>query len=108
MSIKTIVQTWFAENFGGSLFLPDGWYGRPYDNQHNLTSIDENRDSVVIVLDNRITLQFVGLHAVKPAARELVFGPFAKLRVEVDSIGDGRRTLREYGSGEVKIVSAPG
>jgi hypothetical protein len=51
-------------------------------------------------------LQFKGLQAVNPTARELIFGPFSKLRFEWGE--DGRRLTKEYDGGEVKLVSAPG
>jgi len=108
MPVATIVQQWFNARFGGSLFLPDGWYGRPYDNQHMLTSIDENGDDLSMTLDNRLTLHFKGLQAVTPTARELIFGPFAKLRFEWDSVEGGHRQTKEYDNGEVRIVLAPG
>jgi hypothetical protein len=33
-----ILRRWLAEFDGPSLFLPWGWYGRPYDNVHELTA----------------------------------------------------------------------
>jgi hypothetical protein len=108
MSARTVVQQWFNAQFGGSLFLPDGWYGRPYDNQHMLTSIDEDGDDLSITLDNRLMLHFKGLRAVTPTDRELIFGPFRKLCFESDSVGGGSRLTKEYSGGEVKIVTAPG
>ena len=108
MSAKTVVQQWFNAKFGGSLLLPDGWYGRPHDNQHMLTSIDENGDDLSVTLDNRLTLRFKGLQTVIPTDRELIFGPFRRLCFEWNRIGEKRRLTKEYDSGEVKIVTAPG
>jgi len=108
MSAKTVIQQWFNAQLGGSLFLPDGWYGRPYDNQHILTAIDESGDDLSITLDNRLTLHFKGLQAVTPTARELIFGPFEKLRFEWDRIGGERHQIKDYDGGEVKIITAPG
>jgi hypothetical protein len=106
MPFTNTVQQWFKAQMGGSLYLPDGWYGRPYDNQHILTSIDEAGNDFTLTLDHDLVLQFKGLQAVNPTARELIFGPFSKLRFEWGE--DGRRLTKEYDGGEVKIVSAPG
>lgn len=108
MSFTNTVQQWFRDEWGGSLLLPDGWYGRPYDNQHALTSIEEAGDTLTIVLDRKLTLRFEGLKSVKAQKRELTFGPFEKLRFDWESFGtDGRRGTKEYQSGQVKILTGP-
>lgn len=109
MNFTKTIQGWFKEEWGGSLFLPDGWYGRPYDNQLALTSIEESSDILVIVLSGRLTLSFDGLKSVKAQKRELVFGPFEKLRFDWEGFGSsGTRGTKEYLAGEVKILVNPG
>lgn len=106
MRFTDTIQRWFNNECGGSLLLPDGWYGRPYDNQHALTSIDESGSMLTMILDRKLTLRFEGLEAVKAQERELVLGPFEKLRFDWESFGtDGRRGAKEYQSGEVKILT---
>jgi hypothetical protein len=103
------VQRWFAEELGGSLLLPDGWYGRPHDNQHALTSVDETGEVLTIILDRKPTLRFEGLKSVESRKGELVFGPFDKLRFDWETYGaDVKRGTKEYEFGEAKIVSGPG
>ena len=106
MFFTNIVQQWFKAQMGGSLHLPDGWYGRPYDNQHILTSIDEAGDDLLMALDHDLVLKFKGLQAVNSTTRELIFGPFSALRFEW--VENGHRQAKEYGDGEVKVVSPPG
>ncbi len=109
MRLAEIIKRWFDEEFGGSLVLPDGWYGRPYDNQHALTSVAESGNTLTVVLDQKLTLRFEGLKSVEPRKRELVFGPFEKLRFDWESFGSsGQRGTKEYEAGEVRIVGAPG
>ena len=109
MPFTDIIQKWFTDKWGGSLVLPDGWYGRPYDNQHALTSIDESGEALTVVLDQKLTLHFEGLKSVEVRERELVFGPFDKLRFEWKAYGTGgEHGVKEYETGEVKIVLAPG
>lgn len=108
MSFAKTVQDWFKDEWGGSLLLPDGWYGRPYDNQHALTCVEESGDTLTIVLDRKLTLRFEGLKSVKAQKRELTFGPFEKLRFDWESFGtDGGRGTKEYRNGEVKILTGP-
>ena len=109
MRFANTVKQWFEHEWGGSLVLPDGWYGRPYDNQHAVTSIDESGNGLTLVLDQKLTLRFEGLKSVDVRSRELVFGPFAKLRFEWEAYGaSGEHGVKEYHTGEVKIVPAPG
>ena len=108
MCFTSVVEQWFRDQWGGSLMLPDGWYGRPYDNQHSLTSVKESGDILVLILDQKLELRFEGLMSVSPRNQELVFGPFNKLRFECEGYDDGRRLSKEYRTGEVKIVSSPG
>lgn len=106
MKFTNIVQQWFKDEWGGSLLLPDGWYGRPYDNQHSLTAIEETGEMLTITLDRKLTLRFEGLKSVETRKLELVFGQFDKLSFAWEAFGaEGKRGIKEYLSGEAKIVS---
>ena len=108
MSFTETVQNWFKDERRGSLLLPDGWYGRPYDNQHALTSIEESGDTLTVVLDRKLTLRFEGLKSVKAQKRELTFGPYQKLRFDWESFGtEGNPGAKEYEAGEAKILTGP-
>ena len=109
MRFANIIEKWFKDEWGGSLVLPDGWYGRPYDNQHALTSIDELGETLTLILDQKITLYFEGLKSVEVRNRELVFGPFDKLCFEWEAYGTAaEHGVKEYQTGEAKIVPASG
>jgi len=109
MRFTEIVQKWFKDEWGGSLVLPDGWYGRPYDNQHALTSIDELGEALTLILDQKLTLRFENLKSVEVRDRELIFGPFDQLCFQWEAYGSGgQHGAKEYQAGEVKIVPAPG
>lgn len=109
MRFEDIIRQWFKNEWGGSLVLPDGWYGRPYDNQHAVTSINEVGDGLTLILDQKLTLCFKGLKSVEVRNRELVFCPFDKLCFEWAAYGTGgEHGIKEYLTGEVKIVPAPG
>jgi hypothetical protein len=105
MSFKNIIQQWFKDEWGGSLLLPDGWYGRPFDNQHSLTSVEEMDETLIMVLDQKLRLRFDGLKAVQAKKGELTFGPFDRLHFEWESFGtDGKRGVKDYQVGEMKIL----
>jgi hypothetical protein len=109
MSITNNIQNWFKEEWGGSLLLPDGWHGRPHDNQHALTSVNEAGGAVTVILDAKLTLRFEGLKSVEARKGELVLGPFDRLLFDWETYdANPRHSSKEYRSGEVKIVCAPG
>jgi hypothetical protein len=109
MRFTDVIQQWFKDEWGGSLMLPDGWYGRPYDSQLSLTSVDETGDTMTLVLQKKLRLHFEGLKAVERRNRDLVIGPFDRLRFEWNSFGDDvSRGVKDYQFGEVTIVAAPG
>lgn len=108
MQFSTTINQWSKNEMGGSLVLPDGWYGRPYDNQHVVTSVDEAGDRLTVILDHKITLYFLGLKSIQICDRELVFGPFIRMRFEWSAYGEsGEHGTKEYDGGEVKLVPAP-
>jgi len=105
MSFTSIVQRWFDVEKGGGLFLPDGWYGHPYNNQLSLASVEESKDTFTIVLDQKLTLRFEGLKSIIAQTNQLTLGPFEKLHFEWEDIGTGRRGSKEYQDGGVEILT---
>jgi hypothetical protein len=47
----------FSNHEVASLKLPSGWFGRPYDNWHQLTEVSTNGDLVLIRLDEKQCLE---------------------------------------------------
>lgn len=104
MSFETTIRKWFTIHVGGSLVLPDGWYGRPYDNQQTLVSISEEPRRLTLVLASpSVSLSFEGLRSINEGIDEIVFASFDKLVFESENTG-----TRVYSNGIVKVVSAPG
>jgi hypothetical protein len=98
------IQDWFFLN-RSSLILPDGWYGRPYDNLHELTKIDESDTQLTITLDGKLELCFSELKSLTERDGALVFADFKKLTCQFRSYDDPSKLRTcEYESGEVKLV----
>lgn len=109
MNFTDVIQQWFKEEWGGSLVLPDGWYGRPYDSQHSLTAVEHTDRALIVVLDDVLKLRFTGLKLIEDRPEGLAFGPFSCLVFEWESFGKSKqRGIRRYHSGEVKIMRALG
>jgi hypothetical protein len=108
MDAELVIQEWLKSKRAGSLLLPDGWFGRPYDNQHILTFIREVDEVLILVLDDRVTLRFEGLKSVKENGPNLVLGSFDKCCLMLER-GDAKGIeIKEYGAGEIRIMSTPG
>jgi hypothetical protein len=59
--IARAVEDFFGEHEVASLRLPTGWFGRPYDNWHELNEVTLEDDVVVVRIDE---VQVLRLHAV--------------------------------------------
>ncbi|MEQ4210153.1 hypothetical protein [Actinopolymorpha sp. B9G3] len=55
-AIAAAVRTFFAEHEVASLRLPSGWFGRPYDNRHQLTETATEGSDMLVRLDDRQVL----------------------------------------------------
>jgi hypothetical protein len=108
MTFERTIRDWFDKEWGGSLILPDGWFGRPYDNQHSLTSCEESAGKLSLGLDDHLRFTFYGLSNVSVEGRDLVIGPFERLLFEARPYGGGVVQNKEYNGGAVKLLIAPG
>ena len=79
-------------------FLPDGPYGRPFDNQYSLESVKDDVDKLLIVLSDNIVFELLGQCRCRAEDRKLYVSGFARLTFK-----DGRR-MKTYDSGEVCFV----
>ncbi len=109
MKGKVIIENWYQREWTGSLVLPDGWYGRPFDGQHRLTSVNEAPEHLTIVLDNALTLSFSGPTHIESLSNELRFTNFNELIFEANPFSGiaVATNAKRYSAGEVKIISRP-
>lgn len=96
------VRDFFAEFGGASLQLPDGWFGRPFDNIHQLTRVRSTGAEIDVTLDD---VQVLTLHLARAAARE---GRVLSLRVlegrwEWTGYGGSDRHSETVPAGEVRF-----
>jgi hypothetical protein len=105
--VAEAIQRWFHKYHGGSLLLPDGWYGRPYDNIHTLSEIHSSKNELRLILDDCMIITFEG----EPDIRQLNDGielyGFIKATVE-DKDDDKTWVIGVYDIGAIKFVLHPG
>ena len=106
---KKVIQKWFEKNTGGAILLPDGWFGRPFDNLHTLVSVDEKDNCLQINLDDGDThLTFHGRCVVKADKKELYFYDFSLFVFSWIPYGTPKQDVissKSYTGGEVVCVS---
>jgi len=108
MDTKELIQEWFRKQVGGGLVLPNGWFGRPYDNIHQLSGLLEGDETLSLSLDEeQLTLSFEGALRVDATHEELVFEGFRSLRFDWREYGSNRPHTDCFDSGVVKIVAPP-
>ena len=60
MSIVELINIWISGKDSFYLFLPDGPYGRPFDNQYAVKKVGSTDDYLVIQFECDIVLSFIG------------------------------------------------
>ncbi|MDR2983037.1 MAG: hypothetical protein LBV12_12435 [Puniceicoccales bacterium] len=104
---KTIIETvkeWFSRESGGSLSLPDGWFGRPYDNRHSLTSFAQTSDGYELILDKTIKINFDDIKYALDNKNELCIGGYGICRFAWKEFDDGMPNFKIYNEGEIKLI----
>jgi len=103
-----MVKKWFEKSYGGSLKLPDGWFGRPYDNIHTLKSVDGESGKLTIQFNDGNSLNFLGLNTkIKNTAESLSFSNYDE--VVFKWFDDNQKESNcTYKDGTVSILRVPG
>ncbi|MFA9595348.1 hypothetical protein [Citrobacter telavivensis] len=60
MNTSEIVEYWVSKRSSFYFFLPDGPYGRPFDNQYVIEKIEKKTDGFRIFLSDNLMLNFIG------------------------------------------------
>lgn len=88
--------------------LPDGWFGRPYDNIHRLSFLAIRPLWLVLELDERLLLTIREPAAVQRRDSELVISGFTSCVFDRKEYGGERGFVATYASGDVRLVTPPG
>jgi hypothetical protein len=106
--ICDIISDWFEKEKGGSLKLPDGWFGRPMGNIHELTFIVKRPRKLIIELDEQVYLIFTELESVRIDGPKIIFSEFRQLVFDWQEYAHLTPHMSLYNSGEVQLVSLYG
>ena len=101
-SNKEVVLQWFRREETCNLMLPDGWFGRPYDNLYRLTSLEETPDNSLIMDLGGMKLLFDDLRLALDQGEKLLLSEFKKLVVHFTNVDYVFHSI--YDTGTVKIM----
>ena len=111
MKTDTILQAlliWFDDVEAAGLKLPTGWFGRPYDNEHRLTSAHVLADRLVMELDGQMILMLAHPTEIEVDGTCLRLSGFSHGALDWDEYGSGRPHLQTFAGGCVEFHGSSG
>lgn len=105
---RTVISDWFGTTGGGGLVLPDGWFGRPHDNIHQLTFLEARPLWLIIELDERLLLVVRSPSRVLWTEGDLLVDGFSSCFFERKEYGGEGWQAKRYTGGQIKFVGLPG
>ena len=104
---KGIIQSFLSKEKFFGLILPDSWFGKPYDNGHEVTWLEERENKLIIELDNQLYLIFTKPVVYEIVGKELIFSQFKQLVFDWQGYGDMTPHNNIYSKGTVKFSPKP-
>lgn len=98
------VRAWFASGRRPGVVLPTGWFGRPYDNQHELTWAAAHGDRMFLELDDSQLLMIVGRPVAHVSEAELKIDGFDHVVWDWQQYSGTKRGVETFAQGEVRFV----
>ncbi|SEL43645.1 hypothetical protein [Streptacidiphilus jiangxiensis] len=101
-ALEQLVHWYEAERTAG-LILPRGWFGRPYDNRHELTWTQARRTKLVLELDHQLLLVLTEPAMPRTEGPNLVM-PFQQLVFDWQEYGSPSPHAESFGEGELTLA----
>lgn len=98
MKSTEIVKQWVSKRSSFYFFLPDGPYGRPFDNQYLIEKIEETSDGFKIFFSDNLILQFIGNATIEDEGCNLLINNFNQCIFESNEY-----QTKKYDQGEVVL-----
>lgn len=89
------------------LRLPDGWFGRAYDNLLTITSIDNVAEEICIEFSGGEKLRVCGTSNVERFENALVITGFTLLEWTWQLYGSTEQKRKVYSAGKVEFLAPP-
>lgn len=102
------IREFFASVGYAGLVLPNGWFGRPYDNLLPLSRSEATEQTLILELDTQLVLTFAGEPQVTSTEKGLRLSGFTALAWDWTGFGSTTLHHEEFASGEVELVAPMG
>ena len=102
------------EAFG--LILPDGWLGRPYDNQHRVKNISTSNNQITIVFDdireihvtNPKTFELTSLNDIRSSIKFFGYDEILFNWITYGEEQTGKKILKKYRANDQEVLEIVG
>ena len=101
--VTTRIQRWFEGVKLASLELPDGWFGRPHDNLHQLTWAAATKHKVLLELDDQILVILTDPGKVETLPKQLRFHDCLQVTLDWQEYGNMKPRIDGHGPGTVTL-----
>ncbi|MDF1698654.1 MAG: hypothetical protein P1U56_22570 [Saprospiraceae bacterium] len=105
--INKVLEDWNKEFPRFGIELPNGWFGRPYDNIHLLTYIIERDNKIILEVDKQLYLIFTKPIAIEINESTLIISDWEQFTFDRQVYGDMTANCDVYKSGIVKLIGYP-
>ena len=102
--VLAAVREFFRRVDHAGLVLPNGWFGRPYDNLLQLTRVEADETSLLIELDGQLILTFAGEPKLTASDRGLRLSRFVSLAWDWTEFGTTVLHHEHFSSVTVEFV----
>jgi hypothetical protein len=99
------VVAWFSSAKLASLELPDGWFGRPHDNLHQLTWSAATGHKVLLELDRQLLLVLTEPRAAESSKMELRILDCAQVVLDWQEYGSLKLHVDNHHAGSVRFAA---
>ena len=101
------IKEWFDKNKTFGLKTPEGWYGRPYDNHHNLSGLFNSNNRIIIETDelNLFVITQSSELMISIEENDLVINNFKTLVWDLLTYIDLKSEIKIFKDGELRFVS---
>lgn len=107
MSVAEKVQAFFQKHPVVGLILPDGWFGRSYDNLYKFKSAKSVQEEFHIEFSGREMLRIRGDLQVDRTEQSLVLSGFSLLEWSWQFYGSDKYETRTYSTGRAELPAQP-
>jgi hypothetical protein len=99
------MEKWFEQNEVFGLKLPDGWFGRPYDNHHRITLLEDRKHKLLIEVDEQLFFLITKPIKCSHVDGDLVISDFKQVTFDRQGYGDMKPHCKVYDTGALTFVA---